>query len=796
MCDEQKEQTNGTAGITSINDGRVCLCQVFLAWAMAGVVAGRAPQAQASPGVCPTTEAELQSAIANAGNGGTVTLSCATPTTIAFSKPISITRDVALDASSSPAAIIITGDNKTQLFDVRASLTLNSLTLEQGRSEAGAIEIDPTAALSMVHSTFSANSVTETSATAPIFNSGTLTVSDSTLSGNSAGGIGSGGAIYNSGMATVRNSRFSGNRVGGAWETGGAIFNNEGLIVSNSTFYNNSAGGDGGAISNAGRLEIANSTFFNNSAPAEVAINGSLPAGLGGAIYNAYGRLAFTNSDFANNSAGQGGGINNKGGAMTATASIIVDNSGGNCVASDGFATIDKGYNLTGNDGSDCGLSASTDILNADPQLLPLADNGGLTQTMALSPKSPAIDVIPVSSGDCPKTDQRGATRPDAGELFCDIGAYEYMDDPRPIAPTLSWVQPSAITYGTALSRVQLDATAVDTQGHAVFGTFTYNPSAGRFLHAGGGQTLKATFAPTEPWSYLSGGTVSTTIDVTPANLTVTADNQSVAHGLLLPALKWHANFVAGDAPSSLTTQPICSTSATTDANHRVTSPPGKYSITCSGAVDRDYVITDAAGTLTVQPGRMTVTINASRPYGSAPALTNLRPSDPRITYSPASFAAKVTGTLTCVTTATSTSPAGRYPISHCSGLSDPERTIVYDYAHSSYRVTLANVTLTYTGPTSIRREKPVTLSAMLTSKVTGKPISGRVLRMQIGRGHFTQSCVTRKTNANGQGSCVITFVMPYLSPNPLRMWFDGDQRGPNYDYAPGYNWTPVTMVQ
>ena len=63
-------------------------------------------------------------------------LDCASPTTIAFSTPISITRDVALDASSSPAAIIITGDNKTQLFDVRASLTLNSLTLEQGRSEA------------------------------------------------------------------------------------------------------------------------------------------------------------------------------------------------------------------------------------------------------------------------------------------------------------------------------------------------------------------------------------------------------------------------------------------------------------------------------------------------------------------------------------------------------------------------------------------------------------------------------------------------------------------------------------
>ena len=127
--------------------------------------------------------------------------------------------------------------------------------------------------------------------------------------------------------------------------------------------------------------------------------------------------------------------------------------------------------------------------------------------------------------------------------------------------------------------------------------------------------------------------------------------------------------------------------------------------------------------------------------------------------------------------------------------MSDPNRTTVCDYAHSSYKVTLANVQITYTGPTSIRRTKPVTLSAMLTSKVTGKPISGRVLQIQIGRGHFRQSCVTRKTNAAGQGSCVIKFVWPYKSPNPLRIWFYGDKPGPNYDYAPGYKGMPVIII-
>ena len=55
----------------------------------------------------------------------------------------------------------------------------------------------------------------------------------------------------------------------------------------------------------------------------------------------------------------------------------------------------------------------------ADPGLLPLAENGGLTQTMALTSDSPALDV----GGECPEADQRGMPRSGA----CDAGAYEYQ---------------------------------------------------------------------------------------------------------------------------------------------------------------------------------------------------------------------------------------------------------------------------------------------------------------------------------------------------------------------------------
>ncbi len=45
--------------------------------------------------------------------------------------------------------------------------------------------------------------------------------------------------------------------------------------------------------------------------------------------------------------------------------------------------------------------------------------------------------------------------------------------------PTLAWTDPAAITYGTALSATQLNATA------NVPGTFTYTPASGTVLGAG-----------------------------------------------------------------------------------------------------------------------------------------------------------------------------------------------------------------------------------------------------------------------------------------------------------------------
>ncbi len=73
--------------------------------------------------------------------------------------------------------------------------------------------------------------------------------------------------------------------------------------------------------------------------------------------------------------------------------------------------------------------------------------------------------------------------------------------------PTIVWPAPAAITYGTALGAVQLDATANTA------GSFAYSPAAGTVLNAGPNQTLSVLFTPVDPQNY-NGASANTTITV------------------------------------------------------------------------------------------------------------------------------------------------------------------------------------------------------------------------------------------------------------------------------------------
>ena len=77
--------------------------------------------------------------------------------------------------------------------------------------------------------------------------------------------------------------------------------------------------------------------------------------------------------------------------------------------------------------------------------------------------------------------------------------------------PTITWPSPASIYHGAALGATQLDATA------NVPGTFAYSPPAGTVLGEGSGQTLSATFTPSDSTDY-SITSATTTINVLAAS--------------------------------------------------------------------------------------------------------------------------------------------------------------------------------------------------------------------------------------------------------------------------------------
>src|SRR5204862_502887 len=109
------------------------------------------------------------------------------------------------------------------------------------------------------------------------------------------------------------------------------------------------------------------------------------------------------------------------------------------------------------------------------------------------------------------------------------------------------------------------------------------------------------------------------TLTVTPAALTVKANDATRAYGAANPTLTAsYTGFVNGDTAASLTTPPTMSTTAT------ASSAVGTYPITATGPVSANYAFSYAAGALTVTPAALTMTANdKTRAYGAAnPTLT------------------------------------------------------------------------------------------------------------------------------------------------------------------------------
>ena len=193
--------------------------------------------------------------------------------------------------------------------------------------------------------------------------------------------------------------------------------------------------GDAG-IDTDGIMTITDSTIANNS--------------LGG-IKNNQGTTTVIASTISGNS---GYGVESiNGGVVSLGATIVAGNTSANCQGAAG-SLVSAGYNLTNDqNGTACAFNAPSDLVNKNPLLGHLVSNGGLTQTMLPSTKSPAANVIPKGTlplrgvAVCPATDQRGVARPGRGHTRCSIGAAEVsFKNPTTTSVTVS---PATVTAGT-----------------------------------------------------------------------------------------------------------------------------------------------------------------------------------------------------------------------------------------------------------------------------------------------------------------------------------------------------------
>ncbi len=238
---------------------------------------------------------------------------------------------------------------------------------------------------------------------------GSFTIADSQILRNSGyvGGI----DIQNGADVTVANTTIAANTAtatSGYAYAGGILANGGSLALTNSTVSGNTAarctqGTDcsaAGGIGTSIPVTITNSTLSGNSG-----------GGFASGEHSEYGLPAsiLTNVTVVTNDTGVAAVNGTAAHPAVLLRNSLLANSGANC----GGIIASGGYNLVSD--ATCGFAGGgTDQIGVNPNLGPLASNGGPTQTHALNPGSPAIDAIPAAGG-CRfgiSTDQRGIGRP------------------------------------------------------------------------------------------------------------------------------------------------------------------------------------------------------------------------------------------------------------------------------------------------------------------------------------------------------------------------------------------------
>jgi predicted outer membrane repeat protein len=295
------------------------------------------------------------------------------------------------------------GAISTKYGDTRidsTTVTNNTAITSQGGNNdgrAGGLEVSGG---EISNSTISGNSTVETGGGALLR---ATKLRNSTVTGNTVTeGIGGGvafGPKYTGGTSRLDNSTVSGNTAQGA-----APYQGRGGGVMSYTYSGNEVA-----------LVVRNSTIASNTAT----------NGVGGLIGFSYqepddATIELKSSILADNTAA---GAASDLGTASGTSSPVDTSK----LVSAGFTLVEAPGTAVLN-----GDPAGTNLTGVDPQLSPLANNGGPTQTQALAPTSPAVDAAQAGGL---TTDQRGQARTvDSAATNAtlsdgtDMGAFEVQD--------------------------------------------------------------------------------------------------------------------------------------------------------------------------------------------------------------------------------------------------------------------------------------------------------------------------------------------------------------------------------
>lgn len=338
------------------------------------------------------------------------------------------------------------------------------------------------------------------------------------------------------------------------------------------------------------------------------------------------------------------GGIDSSNGVLNMTNTIVAKN-GSDCTA---FVT--SSINSLDGDGS-CGVGP---LSNKDPQFDGgLLQHGGLTETYALKPASPAVNAG--TNSPCPPADQRGAPRSDGK---CDIGAYELQvvdTDPPVITVPADMTVEATGPSGAAVSYTVTVTDDVDPSP-----TLSCSPATGSTFPLG---TTTVDCTATDA----SGKSSTKSFKVTVVDTTKPVF-QNVPANIVTPATDPDGAVVTYTPPTA-TDAVSGATTVTCDPPAGTKFPKGFTTVTCSttdGADNKNTVTftvnvtegPDVTGPTISVPQDMNV--EATSPSGAAVTYTVTATDDrdpsPMLTCTPASGSTFAIGTTTVNCAATDAS--------------------------------------------------------------------------------------------------------------------------------------------